>query len=1491
MKVNYYDLTHPQKRIWYVEKVNNRSPVNIIGGLMRIYGKIDVHMLIEAIKTVIKGSDSIRMRFTELEGKPVQYVCEYDEEDIEFIDFSGFDDEKGHFETWYTSTMSTLFQLLNAKLYRFYVYKLNTDEYGFLLRIHHLIADGWSTGIIEKQVILAYESFMQGNTSHKADIYPYINYINKEKSYLESQQFEENKLFWNEKFCELPEIIKSSRNSSTEGNRIKYRLPEDLCKQLKEKLSKDKLSLSTFFITLNMLYISKTRSIDDVVIGIPVLNRTGVQEKNTIGMFTSTMPFRVRIDKNLKVKELFYIINSELKKCLRNQRYPYDVLVKDIELRMKGLDNLFDTTVNCYITKYNNMINGISTSIEQIYSGVQNYPFQIVVEEVEDKGEINLYFDYKLCEYSVDDIVLMKDYITSIIESIIENDEVLIKDFSIEKAKVIEKQVKRFNDTFEAYPKQLTVVDLFDDQALKNPLKIAAIESNRKISYLQLMQNINRRANYFEKCGLKAGEFVTIISTHSIELVETIFAVLKTGAVYVPIDPSYPKERIEYILKDLSASFLYTDNSDEYSGYSGTIIYEKDINLSGSSTEYNNKSKPQELAYIIYTSGSTGKPKGVMVEHAGLVNYVTWAGRQYLKGEEELFAFYSSISFDLTITSIFAPLICGKTIDIYPDSGNEFVLYRIFRKNTSTVIKMTPSHLSLIKNLDNTNSSIKRIIVGGENLSVKLALEASESFAHSVEIINEYGPTETVVGCMIHRFNYNLDKVNSVPIGKPTANVEVFLLDRDNHIVPIGCTGEIYISGDGISRGYLNQPELTKNSFITFEDGYLRGHRVYKTGDLAKWLPDGNMEFVGRVDDQVKIRGYRIELNEIRNVLLNIEGIDNAVVKDISDERGNKVLCAYIISKKKYDDREIKIQLMTKIPRYMIPAHYIYINEIPLTSSGKVNYRKLPKVSVQENEYVGADSEIGRTFINVLKEVLNVEQISMNDNYFYLGGDSIKAILICAKMKDIGFYISVGDIIQCDTIKETVSLAKEIQACNQENVEGNIIRTPIIDWFFEQNFRNPNYYNQSVLIEIVQQIDADNLELILNQLVLYHDALRINYDVENNKLFYNEELLESSNKVCYYDFSSYSTDELDTKIVDVGINLKRSFNIEKGFMLKGAVIKVSQEKSFILLTVHHLVIDGVSWRILLEDFCKLLDGITSNKVVKLPAKTSSFKAWASMLSSYSKNVAFDKESNYWEQINNYYDAYPVDYSHDNSDYRKAAVIYSEINEVITRDLPKLAMNHFKLNMEEVLIAALAFAINNVTGLEKFPLVLEYHGRKDFGNSIDISRTIGWFTTMNPVLLEVLKANMKTNLKNLKEILRSIPDKGFNYLIYRYIYNKTGIKLNKLVRFNFLGDFDNVLYSDLCKISDKYTGPDVDECNELTVLIDINILIIKNRITVSFSYCSNKFKHENIKKLMNEFCGQIEEIYNYLCRCDDIEFTPSDFDSTYISQDEIDTLLT
>ncbi|MEC0120812.1 non-ribosomal peptide synthetase [Paenibacillus apiarius] len=1486
-----YPLTHPQKRIWYVENIYPGTSIHNIGGLIKIYGPVDFQLLEEAINQFIRHNDAIRIRLVERDGTVQQAVTEYRRRTFPLIDFTGISSDID-VDAWVSAEFANPLPLDGEFLYDFALVKINETESAYLTKAHHIISDGWSFQLMTTEINQIYTQLMQGEAVQLGCRPTYLDYIEQEHKYLSSSRFMKNKHYWQKKFEHVHDVALHTTASGTAGNRKKFLISSHTSEAIRDFAQAHHISLNTFFVATMLLYLHKANQQDRIMIGTPVLNRTGVKEKNTFGMFTSTMPFLADIEHEMSFSTFVHNINHELIQCYFHQKYPYNLLVQDLQLQKRGLDQLFQVCVNYYNTAFDRSFGpGWKMRQIEVHNGNQLYSLQLIVTEWSSNGGLELYFDYKTGDYTELQIDEMYCRLHHLTDQIISRPDTAIGGLQLllpgERAELL----YACNMTEREYPAQKTILQLFEEQVERTPDRVAVTCNGQSLTYDELNGRANQLARTLLKNGIGPHTPAAIMGRHSLAIVVGIWAVIKAGAAYLPIDPDYPKERIEYILRDSEAALLLTHGNEwEQLSYGGAVIKLDDERL-----YENNKSNlppmstAEDLVYIIYTSGSTGNPKGTMIEHQGLVNYIWWASKTYIRANDDVFALYSSIAFDLTVTSIFTPLISGNRIEIYEDDGNDFIVHRILRDKKATVIKLTPAHLALIKDIDLSASAVRTFIVGGEDLKCALAHHIHERSRGGIDIYNEYGPTETVVGCMIYRYDPMRDKGTSVPIGQPIDNVQIYLLDQRLDPVPNGTIGEIFISGDGVARGYLHRPELTQERFL--DNPFLPGKSMYRTGDLAIRHDNGDIVYLGRIDHQVKIKGYRIEMGEIEHQLLALDPIEEAVVIDRTGDDGQQHLVAYFVAAGQLASLELRMKLAEALPSYMIPAYFVRLDQLPLTPNGKVDRRLLPAPERALEQTEAGESPLIAAFLtDIFREVLQVEEIGVHDNFYRMGGDSIKAIQIASKVNAAGYRLKVQHILSYPVIHElTALLEMNVSAPLEQGLStGTVKPLPITSWFFGKEWSNPHYYAQSVLLRLTQRATTEQLQEALYALIQHHDALRLQYDERAGCLAYRQAEREDV-ELASCDLACHSAEERAGVLKSRAESFKASVRLGHGLLIKALVIDKGVEGQSLLLTAHHLVVDGVSWRILLEDLDRLLQSIMSGSSVPLPGKTNSVQAWADAIEAYSRERALE-HLEYWESIvANAEDSLNADFPSVDDRHAICDTLVGQLPEQETLKLLGDANAAFHTQTSDLLVASLAMAMSGFTGKKNVTFELEGHGREELFENMDVSRTVGWFTSMYPVNLRLSDTEPAGIIKSVKEQLRSIPNKGIDYGILAYCSGRVAETGRNLLRFNYMGEIDNHLQSPVLEIAAEDTGSDTCPSNKLTCLADVVAIIIDKTLQVRMTYSTAKFSRDTMEALMHAFMQRLNEVIQFCADRKESDFTPSDFETVKLEQEELDVL--
>ncbi|WP_151732785.1 non-ribosomal peptide synthetase [Paenibacillus tengchongensis] len=1482
-------LTHPQKRIYYSKEISSNPSLHNIGGVIRIKGSVELDRLEHAIKRFIQKNENTRTRIFKQNNEMFQHIGYYDVPKIDYFDFSGFGEAESLFDDWVQKEASKPFSIENDILFYIAMFRISLGETGYFVKFHHIIADGWSLQLLTHQIHTLYEENSKERLLIDDVSYSYINYYEREKKYLASARYERDKVFWKEKLKDLPEVFLKYSSDDFTGNRETFKLDSLLSNQIRTFVRSHNISMNIFFVSVFLMYLYKTTEAEDIIIGTPVINRSGKKEKDTFGMFTSSMPFRTAIYGKESFKDLIVRIQKEMTNYFIHQKYPYDLLVHDLDLKKQGYDNLFNLCVNYYNTTHPKSIEGKSVENHEFYNGSQLYALQFVIKDWDCSGALTLDFDYKVKDYTRQEVVQMFRNINHLMQELMINPGTELELIPVISDEESRELLLDLNNTFAAYPKGRTTIQIIEAQVDKTPNKIAVLLEQQGFTYLELNQRANQVAWYLQSRGITRGDIVGVMTNPSVEMIIAILGVMKAGATYLPIDTSYPQERISYIIKDSGISLLIMDEYDASFDFAGEIINVHNKNLMNEDTSnLGIISHPDDLAYVMYTSGSTGNPKGVMVKNRGLLNYLCWAEKTYIKNELEIFPLYSSLSFDLTVTSLFTPLISGHQIVIYQQDPSEFILHKIFRKNLATIIKLTPAHLSLIKNYDFRSSSIKRIIVGGEDLKMDLARAVYEIFNADIEIYNEYGPTETVVGCTVHKYNYQTDNRISVPIGRPAHNVQLYVLDRLLKPLPKYSVGELYIAGEGVAEGYLNNPELTAEKFIV--NPFTPGGKMYKTGDYVRLVDEGVLEYKGRIDQQIKLRGYRIELGEIEQNLMRIEGINEATVI-IYEKDNNKNLCAYVTCSHPIHELNIRRELASSIPSYMIPDYIVQLDYIPLDHNGKINRNQLPhpKIPMEiEDQHTALNKET-EVLICVLKEILQNSSIQANHNFYHLGGDSIKAIQITSSLLDKGYHLSVKDILANPIILNMAMLIRQENryVSNSGTSIGTVKHTPITKWFFGQRFENLNYYNQSVLLRINAEITLTQLNEIMVYIVDHHDALRLNYNQKEQILYYQNDYLQSFKM----DLDHFGNEPFELMPIIAG-KLKASLDITNGLLFKAAPFKTETGDMYLLLIAHHLITDGISWRILLEDISLLLKQTINRMSLSLPAKTASYQEWAEFL--YGKRDEMEERER--EYLDSIYADRPIykkwEITSENA-LENAKKVSLLLSEVYTKKLLTTANYAFNTHANELMIIGTALAaIDSYEGKREIVIEIEGHGREMLDAKLDLSRTVGWFTTMYPVVLKTeATGDLTIVLKRWKDQLRSVPMNGVGFDMFsNHCMSQTNNEVYMAeIRFNYMGEFDTAFKSQYIDWSHIWTGPDIDLKNHLTAEMDIISMVVKDQLRFEITYNSTLYSDDFITGFVQNLENRLKEIVDHCHQTTHVNYTPSDFDAAEISQEELDSL--
>ncbi len=1061
-----YSLSHSQRRLWLLSRLEGQNALYNLPAALHLKGDLDVLALEKAFQAIVQRHESFRTYFVELDGEPFQKIADRVDFHIEQTEYSGgkWDYQKLH--ELALDFFQIEFDLSQLPLLKIKLIRVSDDHYLLLFNMHHIISDGWSIEIILKEFEINYNAYFNHlEPFHQPLRIQYKDYASWQNKMLEEASLAPIKDYWHRKLgkprslLNLPADYPRSDTLSLDGNLLHYSLDEAKTKALMEIGGGRNASLYMTLLTVVYILLYKYTGEEDIMVGSPVAGRQHFDLENQIGFFINTLVLRNEVCPEYSFLDLLGKVNKTLTDAFDNQIYPFDKLVDELDVeRIRNRNPLFDVMVAWMVKNGMTMkmnFNGIEA--EGLEFNITKSMFDLTFLFEEDGKEVRYGIEYSTSMFSKERIQRMSEHFKQLVDNILAAPKEKIRNLTILPDQEKEQLLHEFNETGQSLKPEKNAIQLFNEQVQIHQNDIVLVFDNQKLTYSKLDQLSNRIANLLiETVDPGKEDIITVIVEDPVLSVAAVLGVMKTGAAYLPVMPNTPAERISYIIRDSRSKAVLVDGySSEFE--TGTYL-DLRSNLSQNISFPERKIECGDLAYVIYTSGSTGTPKGVMIEHGSLTNLITSLNRSiyshYPAQINELMI--SSFAFDVSLKQIFAVLCHGNTLHLLSHEKRldprEIMKYIL--QNKINIIDLTPSVFSVMleEGFRETNKPyLKELFLGSEALPYKLVRNFYGNAENkTVQITNFYGPTECCVESSFFRFDRDLmnEDTDIAPIGKPTLNQQIYVLDPYLNLCPVGVPGEICIAGKGLARQYLNDPERTNEKFVTFPQ--LGGVRIYKTGDSGRIRSDGNIEFLGRMDEQVKIRGYRVELQEIEKHLRDVDSISECAVT-LFEKDGSGELAAYFTSDKTVEQNKLRNHLERFLPKYMIPSCFVQLEKIPLSANGKVDKRHLPDPSGIQGKatFRAPEDEIELLVIRVCSEVLKKETISLGDNFFEIGGNSLNAVRIISRIqKELDISLALKDIFYNPVlldISEIVKKAMNISVLEVKADETTTVIAPASD--------------------------------------------------------------------------------------------------------------------------------------------------------------------------------------------------------------------------------------------------------------------------------------------------------------------------------------------------------------------------------------------------------------------------------------------------------------
>lgn len=1356
-----FELHPSQQDVFFDQLLDSQSPIYNIGGYIRLRGVLDVPVFKQAVASGSAVFDAFRISFDLSDPAPVAYLQKASSDvQLEEIDFSSHANPDEAALQWIRERFNSAFILEKNQIpFEQRILKISENEYWFYGRYHHLITDGYGFVAWVKYLSLKYKLLKSGD--QRELVFPrYCEEANKAAVYKNSAAYTNDEKYWKEKISSPPDKIFqknyfNSRQQTSETFHLTLNAGQRNNLVTMEKTRKIRLHHLT--IAALIIYFGKTSKPSEFIFGIPVHKRNTKEARNIVGMFSGIIPFKGSYSKETLLSDLLTDIVNTQKQDYNYQNYLVGDLARTLKINAAD-DYLFDITINYKLLNFElDFGEELEAGICEISNEFQKNPLQLCWQDYGNDQPLLLQLDYNLEYFNRNEIQLLAERILYILQQFPACINGKVGDINVIPP-AEKKIVNGFSRNMLNYRTvHNDLVALFQQQVLQSPDAIALTFKEDKITYGELNKKANRFARYLQSIGIKKGTLVPLCLSRSSEMIVSMIAILKVGAAYIPIDPSYPLERINYIIDDTGAQFLLTDkfSKDHLSNRQNIRIIEVENISSLSEWDQNPDTaiSPRDLAYVIYTSGSTGKPKGVMIEHGSVVNLILAQSAYFNITPQERILQFSNYCFDASVEQIFLSLLNGATLVLFSEGLqlNEDEFQKFIIENEITHLHTTPSFLETLSSFE--CPSLKRVIAGGDICKIELA----KKWKNTADFYNEYGPTETTVTAIEYKYDVE-DKTSSrvFPIGQPLPHVQVLIVNDKLEILPVGATGEICIGGIQVARGYLNNKELTIEKFIEnpFADD---GGKLYKTGDFGRWRSDGNLEYLGRMDDQVKIRGYRIELGEIESTLNKSERVKQSVVIAPVGADGHKQLVAYIIPVEKLDNDEVIKFLKTRLPDYMMPGVFIQLNELPVNSNGKIDKKSLPDPGINylpDSVYEAPSTDMENTLTVLWEEILGVEKISIHDNFFALGGHSLSAMQLSSRLhKQFRKKIDVGQIFKNPTIKQLAEILISERQREYEPIK-KLPQKKFYDlshaqkrfWVLSHYKDASKAYNFSSAFVLEGLLNETALRQAFQEVIRRHEVLRtIFVEVEGAP---SQQILSPEESTFQIEKINIPVNENEIAIIDHALEKESSYqyDLSNEPLLRSKLFYQSATRSILLFSIHHIISDGWSAGIFMKEILEFYNFHAAGKKIslhELPVQYKDYAAWHASI--------IQDQKDFWKE--QFIDGIPVlDFPCDFERPKMVTFLGSMLHETImpplARRLKEMAAAH-SMSLNNLLVAIYGLHVSHHTGQNDIVIGSLTAGR----SHLDIENLIGAFINFLPIrLAPAKKTSLTAYLQQCNNIL-------------------------------------------------------------------------------------------------------------------------------------------
>jgi len=1513
-----YRLSPQQRHLWVLQQADGDDPYRTQGVIL-IEGNIEKQKLLQAVEIVVDEIEILRTVFDRLPTMtlPFQLVSDSVKPRVSTHDLTGLEPHRQEAEIskLLRQFKEQPFDFAKGPLLKLGLVELSRQKHVLLVEVSSLCMDERGLENLTRALSRAYS--VQLNKESTDDPIQYADIAEWHNELLEAEERQTGRDYWRRRDWDALSELRLPFEPRQETD-AKFRFDTVTASVEHETLAKvealSRVSGTTtgvFLLACWYLLLGRLTGKSEVTIGAGLDGRKYEELEEAVGLLAKCVPIHCRLNSTESFAGVLAQVEAQVSEAYTWQEYFNWEQVDG--LNSKAADSwprlfCFDFQEAFPSCKAGD----ITFTLRRIESCVDR--FKIKLSCIPGAGGVLVRFQYDSNFYQVEDIERVAEEWLSLVNSAVAQPQSLIGELNVVSEAERRQLVVELNRTERKDFPRGCIHHLFEAHAADTPDRVAIVADEQQLTYGELNARANQLAHQLRRLGVAPDELVAICLDRSTEMLVAILGTIKAGGAYVPLDPAAPHDRLSYMLGDTRASVLITHERYLHllsANEIPTICLDRDSKIIEQELRENlaEGAGPGNLVYVMYTSGSTGQPKGVAVEHRQLVNYVNGILERLALPSGSVFATVSTFTADLGNTSIFASLCSGGSLHVVTQelASNPEAFASYVHRHDIDCLKIVPAHLAALLTTSSWTNLLpgKRLVLGGEACGWEL-MDKLQTVMPPRAIINHYGPTETTVGVL----TYDVEEATAarlsktVPLGGPLSNSQVYLLDQHWRPVPTGVPGELYIGGEGVSRGYLRQPGATAEKFVPNPFSSEPGARLYRTADLARYLPDGNIEFLGRIDKQIKLHGYRIEPGEIEAALSEHPSVSENVVILREDTPGQKRLVAYIVAAQSPPaTSELREFLLHKLPDYMIPAAFVMLDKLPLTANGKIDRAALPvpEQAKSGKAFVAPRTENERLLAGIWSKVLRLKQVSVNDNFFALGGDSILSIQIIARTNQAGRRLTPRQLFQHQTIAELALVLDTAPVLQDEQgtIVGEVPRTPIQHWFCERELKDPHHWNQSMLLDCPAGFDAALLEKIVRHLLRHHDALRLRFRKESGqwRQFFTADYNHAP--FTQIDLSQLPESEKVSCAEGVANELQASLDLRDGPIMRVAHFDFGEgQTGKLLMIVHHLAIDGVSWRILLEDLRSAYRQAASGQTISWPPKTTSFKRWAEQLETYAQSESLRQEKNFWlGELSKQTGRIPLDFAEGENTVALTQHVTVSLSDEETYALLQNVPAAYHTQINDVLLTALTEALARWSDESSVLIEVEGHGREEIVDGVDLSRTVGWFTTRFPVRLEHgASSDPGVLLMSVKEHLRSIPNNGIGYGLLRYLSTdqETAAQFGGLrhpdISFNYLGQFQETHGDDdLFRVIGHGRGSMRSPRDERRHVLEVNAIVTGGQLQAVWSYSSGIHLRAAIENVARDFLSSLRSLIEHCKSPGARGYTPSDFPLVNLNQEQLEKI--